>query len=105
MVNYQNAKIYRIVSDSTDEVYIGSTCKLLCQRMSCHRAEYKRWHVSKANKCTSYEIIKFGNAQIFLLELYPCHSKAAAELNARERWYIENTANCVNKQLPGALLG
>lgn len=99
MVNYQKGKIYKIVSDSSDNVYVGSTCKLLCQRIACHKGGFKRWQAGKSGKCLSYDIIKYGDAQIFLLENYPCHSKE--ELNARERWYIENTENSINKILPG----
>ena len=45
MVNtdfYSNAKIYKIV-DNTNNIYIGSTCKKLCQRLAQHRANYKQY--------------------------------------------------------------
>jgi hypothetical protein len=32
------------------------------------------------------------------LEKYPCKSKG--ELEARERYWLEDTENCVNKQIP-----
>ena len=38
MVNYSLGKIYKIVSDLTDKIYIGSTClEKLCMRLSKHK--------------------------------------------------------------------
>ncbi len=100
MVNYQNGKIYKIVSDSTDDVYVGSTTKkYLCNRMAGHRDHYKKWQQGNFSFITSFEILKHGDAKIFLLEKYPCNSKE--ELDSRERWYIDNTENCINKNKPG----
>jgi hypothetical protein len=47
---------------------------------------------------TSFEIIKNGNSDIFLLEKVNCSSKD--ELKARERHHIESL-NCANKNNPG----
>ena len=95
MPNYQNSKIYKIVSDHTDQIYIGSTCtkKGLSKRMSNHRYDYN----SGYNGTTSKEILKYDDAKIVLIELCPCNSKE--QLYARERHYIETT-NCVNKHIP-----
>lgn len=38
---YQNGKIYKIVSVSTSDVYIGSTTKDLKKRLSEHKSHYK----------------------------------------------------------------
>ena len=98
---YKNAKIYKIVDHTTDNIYIGSTCKLLCQRLSQHRQDYKR-HL-KGNFCNlrSFEIIKNGNYSIVLIENYPCETKE--QLFQREAYYIEKM-NCLNKLIPGKLL-
>jgi len=95
MPNYQNSKIYKIVSDHTDEIYIGSTCtkKGLSKRMGNHKYDYNNGY----NGTSSKEILKYDDAKIVLIELYPCNSKE--ELYARERHYIETT-NCVNKHIP-----
>ena len=53
---------------------------------------------SNQNYTTSYEILKNGNYDIILIELYPCDSKDI--LQSRERFYIELN-NCVNKYIPG----
>ncbi len=95
---YQRGKIYKIVSDQTDKIYIGSTTlKYLCARMNQHRMDFKKKEQNKINGhyCSSSEILKFGDAKIILIETYPCNSKD--ELHAKEQYYIDlNKAICVN---------
>ncbi len=97
MVNYGNGKIYKIVSSNTEKVYIGSTTKkYLSQRMDEHRSAFKS---NKARKCKSEELLKEDDAQIILLENYPCSSKD--ELLARERhWYDQYKNVAINKVRP-----
>jgi hypothetical protein len=99
--NYGKGKIYKIVSDMTDKIYIGSTTKdYLKQRLSKHKYNYKQWLNGKTNYMSSFEIVKNEDATIVLLESYPCNSKD--QLLARERFYIEENKNlCINKQIPG----
>jgi predicted GIY-YIG superfamily endonuclease len=93
MVNYENAKIYKIVCNITGKVYIGSTTKRhLSGRLTQHVYDAKR-----NINITSKQIILNGDYDIVLIELYPCKSKD--ELRARERHYIE-TMECVNKCIP-----
>jgi len=98
-MDYKNGKIYKLTSDSTNKIYIGSTCQLLCQRMNEHRIQYKRFQNGKCYKTTSYELIALGDAIITLIEDYPCERKE--QLHARERYHIElNKDICVNKCIP-----
>lgn len=97
MPDYKNSKIYKIISNSTDEVYYGGTVQKLSRRMTDHKASYKLWMKDKKKYASSYEIIKHGDAKIILVEKYSCNDKD--ELRARERYYIENN-NCVNKFIP-----
>ena len=92
MPNYQLGKIYKIISDQTEKIYIGSTTKkYLSDRMSQHRWDYK---IGK-NK-SSKKIIRYDDAKIILIEKYPCGS--IEELHAREQYWInENKDICVNK--------
>lgn len=91
MSNYEQGKIYKIACNETGEVYIGSTTsKYLSQRLSCHKAP--------SNTCNSKHIINRGNYDIVLIENYPCNSKD--ELHKRERYWIENTENCINLVKP-----
>ena len=41
MVNYKMAKVYKIVNDINDHIYIGSTCKTLAERMTRHRSDMR----------------------------------------------------------------
>jgi hypothetical protein len=98
MPNYQNGKIYKLTSFQTDKIYIGSTCQSLAVRKAGHVSNYKRILIKKNGSISSLEILKYEDVKIILLENYPCESKE--QLLARERYYIENTANCVNKIIP-----
>ncbi len=98
-MDYQNGKIYKLSSFETDKVYVGATIQLLYKRKSKHKSNYKNWLIDKhCDYITSYEIIKYGDFDIILLEEYPCDNKE--QLHARERYYIEKL-NCVNKNIPG----
>jgi hypothetical protein len=97
--DYSLGKIYKLVSDFTDDIYIGSTCqRLLSSRLTEHNKFYKKVVKGTANQnLRSSEIVKYGDCKIILIEHYPCASKY--ELEARERYHIENN-KCVNKNIP-----
>ena len=95
---FDNAKIYKIVDNSNENIYIGSTCRTLNVRLSDHKSDYKRFLRGLACNTRSFEIIKNDNYEIKLLET--CEVKTKQELFARERFYIENN-NCLNKCIPG----
>ena len=98
MVNYQLGKIYKIVSDKTDKVYVGSTTKkTLAQRMAQHRNNFKRFKQGLCCNVTSFNILELGDAKIILIENFPCNNKD--ELHKRERYWIEQM-ECVNKYRP-----
>ena len=98
MVNYQQGKIYRIVSNITGKQYIGSTAEpRLSRRLVFHRSAYKQYIQGKITHTTSFEIIEQGNYEILLVENFPCENKD--RLHARERHFIE-TMECVNKVIP-----
>jgi len=99
MVNYNNGKIYKIVDNTNNKIYVGSTTKYyLSDRLSGHRCDYRRYLKGKHSYVSSFEIIKNNDYDIVLLELVNCNSKE--ELKARERYYIE-TLDCINKNIPG----
>ena len=80
-MDYQNGKIYRVVCEETQRVYIGSTCSTLIKRLYNHKN-------AKQTTCKD-----FINPKIFLIEDYPCDRKE--QLLMRERYWMENT-DCVN---------
>ena len=93
MPDYQKGKIYKLVSDHTDEIYIGSTIQKLCIRLGGHACDFR-----KGKNCTSKKLFELGKVKIILIENYSCNSKE--ELLKHERHYIENMV-CINKNIPG----
>jgi hypothetical protein len=95
MTNYQKGKIYKIVSNQTNKVYIGSTTIRLCERLNQHNNEKKKVQNNITSpKCSAHQITIYPDAKLELIELYPCASRA--ELREREQYWIDQTDNCIN---------
>ena len=93
---YKNGKIYAIRSFQTDNIYIGSTIQPLRKRLHDHRFCYER----KCTTISSFEILKFDDNYIELLEEYPCENKM--QLFRREGELIRLHKNStVNKIIAG----
>ena len=97
VTDYNNGKIYKICSFQTDNIYVGSTTQLLCKRMYKHRFNMKQHSEGKYRYTGSFDILKYDDAKIILIENFPCNTKT--ELEARERFHIENNI-CSNKVIP-----
>jgi hypothetical protein len=96
---YQSGKIYKLTSEHTNKIYIGSTCKKLNIRLSNHKADYKRWSDGKRDYVTSFDLYKLGLVNIELLEEYSCNTNN--ELCNRERYWIEQNKDIlINKYIP-----
>ena len=93
MPNYENGKIYKLVSPHTDEIYIGSTTQKLCVRIAEHKRDCREGKIR-----TNKKLFELGDVKIVLIEDFPCDRKE--ELIKRERYYIENT-DCLNIMIPG----
>jgi len=96
-MDYQNGKIYCI--SNGDLYYVGSTARLLTERLTGHRSGYFQYLNGNDHYRSSYEIIKTGKHDIALVENYPCQTKA--ELVAREYEIIKeykalHGEKCVN---------
>ena len=99
---YQNSKIYKIVDNTNGDIYVGSTCKRLCQRLAQHRASYKCYLNGISKYITSFKILKNNDYDIILLE--ECKDiQNIEQLRRRERFYIESLS-CVNKVIVGRSL-
>ena len=97
MPNYQNGKIYKLVNDENDDIYVGSTTQPLSKRFGDHKSSYK-YHMNNTYKfITAFDIVKYQSCKIILIENFSCNSKY--ELEARERYYID-ILKCVNKNRP-----
>ncbi len=89
--------LYKITSPSSLMVYYGSTVQTLAQRMSVHRAHFKRLQNGHhTSNCSSFQILALGNAQIQLVR--------EVEVASRNDLYVlegaVQTANpCVNVQI------
>lgn len=93
MIDYKLGKIYKIISDQTDKIYIGSTTKkTLAQRMAKHRNNYKGYLKGKYHYVTSFDLLKYNDAKIILIENHPCNNKD--ELRSREQYWID-----INKEI------
>lgn len=92
-------RIYKIKSEHNNDCYIGSTINNLNNRLSLHKSSYKRYLDGKYGYVSSFDIIKNGNYNIELLEEINFLNKQ--DLLNRERHYIENEPNCINKNITG----
>ena len=100
MVNYQLGKIYKITSDQTDKVYIGSTAqKYLATRLAGHVRDYDRYKNGKCNYVTSFEILKYDDHKIELIECHSCSYKE--ELLKREGEIMRQYDNRINRCVAG----
>ena len=83
-------KVYALRNRTSEEVYIGTTTKrLLCDRLSEHRADFRR-----GRGISSGRITVCPTAYIELLEECDGGKEMRKE---RERYWIRNTPNCVNQ--------
>ena len=73
-MDYKNAKIYKIVNDIDDEVYIGSTCQPLSKRMAEHRASMKTKRDGKIKLYQHMTNVGVENCKILLIEETPCEN-------------------------------
>ena len=89
MPDYQQGKIYRLVSNKTADVYYGSTTRSLTHRRNQHKNK---------TDCSSHKMFADDAiVTIVLVEYFPCNTKM--ELNARELFFIENNP-CINMIKP-----
>ena len=89
-------KIYKIKCNTTNNCYIGKTINSLNTRLIQHTCQYNRSQKGRiTNNYSSFNVIKNNNYTISLLENTDKINSAI-----RERYFVENTPNCVNKLIP-----
>ena len=90
MPDFSKAKIYKLVSNKSSDVYVGSCLIELSKRLSSHKC--------KSNKAVSKSMfINDAIITIVLIEDCPCENKN--QMKARELHYI-TTLQCINKNKP-----
>ena len=94
----QTGYIYSIRSYHTELFYIGSTFGTLRQRLYKHKYDLKRFNLQNYYFVSSYEIVKYDDAFIELIETYENVNKM--ELHRFEGEHIRKI-KCVNKRIEG----
>ena len=96
MVNYTNGKIYKLVNNVDDKVYVGSTCNPLHKRKDQHK---RRSSLDPERPVYKHlNGVGWEHVEIILVENFPCTSKD--ELNKKERYWIEQLNPPLNRQIP-----
>jgi len=95
MPNYKTSKIYKIIDNTNDSIYVGSTTRPLKERLKSHSDKYKKYINGIGRFTSSFDIIKNNDYKIILIENYPCDN--INELHQREQYHIDNN-NCINIQ-------
>ena len=72
---YRNGKLYKIVSNDSTDIYVGSTCEKLSTRLAHHRGDYQKYLKGNKHFITAYELLKQPHYEIILIENVPCASK------------------------------
>jgi len=95
MSRYTNGKIYKLVNNADNEIYIGSTCLPLHKRFYKHKSDGTKQPDRKVYK----HLVGIGwdEVKIILIESFPCENKM--ELEKRERYYIDQLSPSLNTTL------
>ena len=96
MVNYGNGKIYKLVNNVDDKIYIGSTCSKLSKRKGQHKANRIRLQHTPIYK--HFNEVGWDNVEIVLIENFECLNKD--ELHKRERYWIDELKPVLNQRSP-----
>ena len=87
-------RIYKITSNETDYIYIGSTTQQLNVRFQKHKVDYKRHSDNKSSYLSSFEIVKYTDAKIELI--HEGLFEGRNDLENYERDTIRTSPSCVN---------
>ena len=98
-MNFQNAKIYKIVDSTNGNKYIGSTTGSIEEELREHESNYKKCLNEKCYYKASFDIITNGDYFIELIEDFPCNDKK--QLNDRKEYWIKQYNYCVNERIGG----
>ena len=98
MPNYTKGKIYKIYNVVTDDIYIGCTTQLLCERMRGHREACKDSKNNINNNLyKAFNKEGIHNFYIELVETFNCNTKE--ELTAKEGQYIRKLIPTLNTKI------
>ena len=86
-------KVYKLTSNETDDVYIGSTTIPLYKRFHIHKYGVKRNPNLRSHALFKHEDVKISC-------IYEGFFDNRKQLYDMERQYIQSEPNCVNKTIP-----
>ena len=92
-------KIYKIIDNTNNNIYIGSTTLDLNERLNNHKKSYTQYKKNNKYYTTAYEIIKNNNYKIELL--LECKINDIKELRKIEGDMIKKN-QCINKRIEGS---
>ena len=94
-IRYKKGKIYKLIDNTNENIYYGSTIQTLKERLRGHNKDLKYFILKREKSfwCQSNKILMNNDYKIELIEDYPCNNKK--ELNRREDYFIQNF-NCIN---------
>tara|TARA_R100001594_G_scaffold134028_1_gene174976 strand:+ start:451 stop:822 length:372 start_codon:yes stop_codon:yes gene_type:complete len=107
MTNYDNGKIYAIISQKNNLCYVGHTIQGIKKRLGKHITDFKGYMGelnTYRNYRGSFDILIQDDYEIILLQDYPCNCKK--ELEKQEaKWIFKMSAiyEITNKNLPARL--
>ena len=96
MTDYSRGKIYKLVNNVDDKIYVGATCGTLRLRKSRHKSKSKFCPDRTVYK--HFNEIGWENVNIILIEEIKCESKM--ELSRRERHWIDELKPDLNLVVP-----
>ena len=85
--SFENGKIYQIVNDFSDDIYIGSTCSPLSKRLYGHKTDCDKARHAERRLLKLATEHGWHHFSIRLLECYPCEDNE--QLRMREQYYID----------------
>ena len=98
--DFANAKIYQLVNDLDDLIYVGHSTTTLTKRLYFHKKAAKEHPDRKVYKHTN--LLGFEHFRIELIEPWPCQNED--ELVAREGFWIramDTYKNGLNSNMAG----
>ena len=96
--DYTNGKIYKILNNITDDIYVGSTCQRLSKRRAWHRNGASNKNKQHYRLYQLMNELGYEHFYIELIKLFPCGCKD--ELHAEEGQWIRNIGT-LNKFVAG----
>jgi len=94
MNRYSKGKIYMVITENSNDIYVGSTILTLKRRLELHETEYR----TSSKYCSSQDILEQGDYKIVLIKNFPCSSLNELE---REEGKFQRDLVCVNKRVAG----